>query len=218
MNSIDQVCETLIADGWNTFPDAGFIETGHVSRRAVAPTLEAAALLARIGDARPVLECEALAAVLDPLPLSALMLVPRMQDALKAGLERMQEIGGARLGDRTMIDALQPALEALPEGLGAPASQRDLSKPPNALRGVWHSPQWPGPSTRYCPARASAEAVAGSPTEGVASSGAASEGWATAVNGGSTPSGRAAFQPSQRLHRSPTTTANSQDSPSGLVA
>lgn len=27
MNSIDQVCETLIADGWNTFPDAGFIET-----------------------------------------------------------------------------------------------------------------------------------------------------------------------------------------------
>ncbi len=42
-----------------------------------------------------------------------------MRDALWAGLERMQEIGGARLGDRTMIDALQPALEALPEGLAA---------------------------------------------------------------------------------------------------
>jgi dihydroxyacetone kinase len=42
-----------------------------------------------------------------------------MRDALGAGLERMQEIGGARLGDRTMIDALQPALDALDQGLPA---------------------------------------------------------------------------------------------------
>jgi dihydroxyacetone kinase len=42
-----------------------------------------------------------------------------MRDALRAGLDRMQEIGGARLGDRTMIDALQPALEALDHGLPA---------------------------------------------------------------------------------------------------
>jgi dihydroxyacetone kinase len=42
-----------------------------------------------------------------------------MSGALLAGLERMQEIGGARAGDRTMIDALQPALEALDQGLGA---------------------------------------------------------------------------------------------------
>lgn len=33
-----------------------------------------------------------------------------MRDALQSGLERMQEIGGARLGDRTMINALRPAL------------------------------------------------------------------------------------------------------------
>jgi triose/dihydroxyacetone kinase / FAD-AMP lyase (cyclizing) len=44
-----------------------------------------------------------------------------MRDALRAGLERMQEIGGARLGDRTMIDALQPALESLDRGIGAAA-------------------------------------------------------------------------------------------------
>ncbi|MFC3180838.1 dihydroxyacetone kinase subunit DhaK [Cypionkella sinensis] len=44
-----------------------------------------------------------------------------MRDALRAGLERMQEIGGAKLGDRTMIDALQPALEALDQGLPAAA-------------------------------------------------------------------------------------------------
>ena len=33
----------------------------------------------------------------------------------------MQEIGGAGPGDRTMIDALAPALEALPEGIEAAA-------------------------------------------------------------------------------------------------
>ncbi|MCU0855269.1 MAG: dihydroxyacetone kinase subunit DhaK [Rhodobacteraceae bacterium] len=41
--------------------------------------------------------------------------------ALKAGLDRIQEVGGARPGDRTMIDALFPALEALPDGIGAAA-------------------------------------------------------------------------------------------------
>jgi dihydroxyacetone kinase len=41
--------------------------------------------------------------------------------ALKAGLDRIQEVGGARPGDRTMIDALFPALEALPRGLEAAA-------------------------------------------------------------------------------------------------
>ncbi len=40
-----------------------------------------------------------------------------MHGALAAGLTRMQEIGGASVGDRTMIDALQPALAALPHGL-----------------------------------------------------------------------------------------------------
>lgn len=40
-----------------------------------------------------------------------------MGEALKAGLARMQEIGGAQLGDRTMVDALAPALDALEKGL-----------------------------------------------------------------------------------------------------
>jgi dihydroxyacetone kinase len=44
-----------------------------------------------------------------------------IKDALKAGLARMQEIGGARLGDRTMVDALHPALEALADGFDAAA-------------------------------------------------------------------------------------------------
>lgn len=41
--------------------------------------------------------------------------------ALKAGLERVREVGGADLGDRTMIDALSPALDALGNGLPAAA-------------------------------------------------------------------------------------------------
>ncbi len=46
----------------------------------------------------------------------------RMADALRAGLARVSEVGGAAPGDRTMIDALGPALEALPQGLAAAAS------------------------------------------------------------------------------------------------
>lgn len=41
--------------------------------------------------------------------------------ALKAGLDRIQQVGGAMPGDRTMIDALMPALEALPQGVGQAA-------------------------------------------------------------------------------------------------
>lgn len=40
-----------------------------------------------------------------------------MVEALRSGLARICEVGGAQVGDRTMIDALHPALEALPGGL-----------------------------------------------------------------------------------------------------
>jgi dihydroxyacetone kinase len=42
--------------------------------------------------------------------------------ALAAGLDRVMQVGGARPGDRTMIDALAPALAALPQGLPAAAA------------------------------------------------------------------------------------------------
>ncbi|MFN4130914.1 MAG: DAK2 domain-containing protein, partial [Paracoccaceae bacterium] len=41
--------------------------------------------------------------------------------ALAAGLDRVQQVGGAKPGDRTMIDALAPALAALPQGVDAAA-------------------------------------------------------------------------------------------------
>ena len=43
-------------------------------------------------------------------------------EALRRGMERVSEVGGASVGDRTMIDALSPALEALPNGLTAAAN------------------------------------------------------------------------------------------------
>lgn len=45
-----------------------------------------------------------------------------MREALRAGLARMQEIGGAKIGDRTMIDALSPALDALEDSVVAAAA------------------------------------------------------------------------------------------------
>lgn len=42
--------------------------------------------------------------------------------ALAAGLERVQQVGGAKLGDRTIIDALAPAIAALPSGIQAAAN------------------------------------------------------------------------------------------------
>ncbi len=45
-----------------------------------------------------------------------------LTSALKVGLTRMQEVGGAKPGDRTMIDALDPALDALPRGLAEAAT------------------------------------------------------------------------------------------------
>lgn len=44
-----------------------------------------------------------------------------MIGSLKAGLNRVSEIGGANLGDRTMVDALLPALEVLSSGLDSAA-------------------------------------------------------------------------------------------------
>lgn len=73
--------------------DAGFAETGHVGLRAVAPTLEAAAVLARLGHSQPVLDSAELPAVLGDLPLAALPFLPRVQEALKAvGLDRIGEL------------------------------------------------------------------------------------------------------------------------------
>ncbi|OED37255.1 dihydroxyacetone kinase [Chromatiales bacterium (ex Bugula neritina AB1)] len=45
-----------------------------------------------------------------------------IEKALAEGLARVSQVGGAVVGDRTMIDALQPALEALPDGIDKSAA------------------------------------------------------------------------------------------------
>jgi dihydroxyacetone kinase len=45
-----------------------------------------------------------------------------MRSALQSGLDRMRDVGGANPGDRTMVDALIPALEALDDGLAHAAT------------------------------------------------------------------------------------------------
>ena len=45
-----------------------------------------------------------------------------VEQALVEGLERVSQVGGAHVGDRTMIDALSPALDALPSGIAAAAA------------------------------------------------------------------------------------------------
>lgn len=45
-----------------------------------------------------------------------------VEKALAEGLARVSQVGGAEVGDRTMIDALAPALAALGEGLAAAAA------------------------------------------------------------------------------------------------
>jgi len=45
-----------------------------------------------------------------------------VEAALAAGMKRVSDVGGAQVGDRTMIDALAPALEALGDGMDAAAA------------------------------------------------------------------------------------------------
>ncbi|MFI1926191.1 dihydroxyacetone kinase subunit DhaL [Streptomyces sp. NPDC020377] len=43
----------------------------------------------------------------------------RFAEALRAGVDAVMQLGGAAPGDKTMIDALVPAVDALPGGFGA---------------------------------------------------------------------------------------------------
>ncbi|WP_310432146.1 dihydroxyacetone kinase subunit DhaL [Streptomyces sp. 3330] len=43
----------------------------------------------------------------------------RLAEALRTGVDAVMQLGGAAPGDKTMIDALVPAVDALPEGFGA---------------------------------------------------------------------------------------------------
>ena len=50
---------------------------------------------------------------------------PRLVDALAAGLAGVVELGAAEPGDKTMVDALGPAIDALREGIEGGSSLED---------------------------------------------------------------------------------------------
>ncbi|WP_243690438.1 DAK2 domain-containing protein, partial [Cronobacter sakazakii] len=59
-----------------------------------------------------------------------------LPDALLAGLAQMKHYGGAAPGDRTLIDALQPALEALRDkGIAAAAQAAEQGAKATAQMG-----------------------------------------------------------------------------------
>lgn len=61
---------------------------------------------------------------------------PDWTGALVAGLEAMQKYGGARIGDRTMVDALKPALETLATGGNLQAAAHAARKGANSTAGM----------------------------------------------------------------------------------
>lgn len=102
--------------------DSAFAETGHEATRGVAPTIAAAALLARCGQRQAIVDLAHLGKQLSHLPLAALDLPAALAQALKAiGLLRigeLLELPAASLGRRhgpALIESLDRLLGRRPD-------------------------------------------------------------------------------------------------------
>ena len=114
--------------------DAGLAALGYAWRRGVAPTPAAAWLLARAGEAAPVLERSALAAALAPLPITCLPVNLRCLAALRG-------MGVRSIGDclRLPRDGLSrrlgtQLLDVLDRALARRADARVSYRPPARFR------------------------------------------------------------------------------------
>jgi protein ImuB len=103
--------------------DAAFATTGHAGQRAVAPTLDAAILLARAGAAKPVADAAQLRSALRPLPLLLLDLPPATLRKLRAiGLRNLGELlalpmdGLARRYGPGLVESLERLLGSRADG------------------------------------------------------------------------------------------------------
>ncbi|MET8163233.1 dihydroxyacetone kinase subunit DhaL [Streptomyces sp. NPDC005329] len=101
----------------------------------------------------------------------------RFAEALRAGVDAVMQLGGAAPGDKTMIDALVPAVDALPDGFGAARTAAEqgaeATTPLQARKGrasylgersIGH--QDPGATSAALLIAALADADAGSGTDG----------------------------------------------------
>lgn len=129
--------------------DTAFAATGHSGQRGVAPTLDAAILLARAGIGRPVDDPAQLRAVLAPLNLALLDLPPATLEALRGvGLHSLGELLAlpadslARRHGPALVEALERLLGGRADGrsrhrLAARYSRRfDLGSEVETVEGL----------------------------------------------------------------------------------
>ncbi|HEY9256661.1 DAK2 domain-containing protein, partial [Chitinophaga sp.] len=64
---------------------------------------------------------------------------PNLATALLAGLQKVKDYGGAKAGDRTMIDALQPAFEALAAGENIAVAAQKARKGADSTKHIVHT-------------------------------------------------------------------------------
>ncbi|MDU4091661.1 MAG: dihydroxyacetone kinase subunit DhaK [Pantoea sp.] len=132
---VDKICQTLVdleselnqldakvgdGDTGSTFA-AGARKVLQASQQQALPFNEPARLLTLIGEQLAVVmggSSGVLMSIMFTAAGQQLDAGKPLPQALMAGLDRMKHYGGARLGDRTLIDALEPALQALIAGKG----------------------------------------------------------------------------------------------------
>lgn len=116
LNTLD----ARIGDGdtGSTFAE-GARDIADLNRRGALPLRDLATLLELIGDRLSTVMGGSSGVLMSIFFTAAGQSVrsgKRLAEALLVGLMQMKQYGGADLGDRTLIDALQPALEALHKG------------------------------------------------------------------------------------------------------
>jgi phosphoenolpyruvate---glycerone phosphotransferase subunit DhaL len=100
-------------------PDAGAATPGAVL------TLTGATLISKVGGASGPLYGVAFRRAGKALGTAETVGLPELEQALIAALAGVQQLGAAREGDKTMVDALAPATRAFTEAIAAGASQED---------------------------------------------------------------------------------------------
>jgi dihydroxyacetone kinase-like protein len=85
-------------------------------------TLTGSTLISKVGGASGPLYGMAFRRAGQALAATATVGLPALEQSLRAALAGVQQLGGAREGDKTMVDALAPATRALGEAIAAGAS------------------------------------------------------------------------------------------------
>ena len=132
INAID----ARIGDGdtGSTFAHAGHVIAGAIDRLPLADDAALFAALGRLLAGSAGGSSGVLLSILFTAAATAQADDPHWAKALRTGLERMKSHGGAGPGDRTMIDALEPALDTLQRGAGLAEAARAAREGADATR------------------------------------------------------------------------------------